>query len=440
MKGPSLPHPLILLLGGVLVAVALTWVIPAGSYQRRVDDATGRSVVVPGTYAQVAPAPIGPMDALLTVPRGIVAGADVMLVIFFVGGAFVLLERTGALGRLIGALVGSGLSPHLVLVLVGLVFATLGALENMSEEIVALVPVLLVLSRRLGHGAVTAVAISAGSAMVGAAFGPTNPFQSGLALKLAGLPAMSQPGLRFAMLAAAVVVWLGWTLAMTGRDDVRPEVDAASTDPPTTRDRLLLLIALVPFVPYVIGVLAFDWGFNELSGLFLISGLLIGVVAGWSLSESASRFLHAMEPMVGAALFVGVARAISLALADGQVLDTMLYALAAGLADAPRALVPVLMVPAHAVLHVPVPSVSGQAALTMPIMAPLGDLLGVSRDAVVMAYQTGAGLCEMFTPTNGGFMAILLAARLDYSRWVRFALPGAVLVALVGLAGMLIAQ
>jgi uncharacterized ion transporter superfamily protein YfcC len=431
---------LILLLGGVLVAVALTWLVPAGAYERRVDEATGRTVVVPGTYARVAPAPIGPMDGLLTVPRGIVAGADVMLVIFFVGGAFVLLERTGALGRLIGALVGSGLSPRLVLVIVGLVFATLGALENMGEEIIALVPVLLVLSRGLGFGVVTAVAISEGAAIVGSAFGPTNPFQSGLALKLAGLPAMSQPGLRFVMLAVAVAIWIGWTIAMTGRDDVRPEVEPVSTDRPTGRDYLLLAIAVAPFVPYVIGVLTMDWGFNELSGLFLVSGLLIGVVSGMNLSESAVRFLQSMEPLVGAALFVGVARAISLALSDGQVLDTILHALATGLADAPRSLVPILMVPTHAVLHVPVPSVSGQAALTMPIMAPLGDLLGVSRDAVVIAYQVGAGLCEMFTPTNGGFMAILLAARLDYTRWVRFALPGALLVALVGLAGMLIAQ
>ena len=440
MKRFTFPHPLILLLGGVLLAVALTWIVPAGSYERRVDDATGQTVVVPGTYSRVAQAPVGPMDALLTVPRGIVAGADVMLVIFFVGGAYVLLERTGALGRLIGALIGSGWSPRAVLVVVGLVFATLGALENMGEEIVALVPVLLVLSRGLGFGAITAVAISEGATIVGSAFGPTNPFQSGLALKLAGLPAMSQPGLRVTMLLAAVGIWIAWTIVMTGRDDVRPEVEPVSTEPPTRRDFVLLLIALAPFVPYVVGVLTRDWGFNELSGLFLIAGLMIGVVAGWSLSESAVRFLQAMEPLVGAALFVGVARAISLALSDGQVLDTILHALATGLGDAPRALVPMLMVPAHALLHVPVPSVSGQAALTMPIMAPLGDLLGVSRDAVVIAYQTGAGLCEMFTPTNGGFMAILLAARLDYTRWVRFALPGALLVALVGLAGILLAQ
>ena len=285
MRHFKLPHPLILLLSGVAVAAAMTWVVPAGQYERRADAATGRDVVVPGSYTRVAQAPVGPMAALLAVPRGIIAGADVIVVILLVGGAFALLDATGALGRLVGALVGGTPRPRLIVVAISVVFATLGALENMHEEIVALIPVILVLSRGIGFGAVTALAMSLGAAAVGSAFGPTNPFQTGIALRFAEMPPLSQPALRFGLLAAAVAVWIAWTLAMTSRDDVRPDVAAPAPGRATARDGLLLAIALAPFVPYVYGVLKLDWGFNELSGLFLIAGFAVGVVSGRTLSD-----------------------------------------------------------------------------------------------------------------------------------------------------------
>lgn len=442
-----LPHPLVLLLGGVVMAVALTWTLPAGSYERRTDAETGREVVVPGTYARTEASPVGLMGALLAVPRGIVAAADVILVILFVGGAFALLDSTGALGRLVGALVGRTRSPRVIVGLVSLGFATLGALENMHEEIVALVPVLVTLSAGLGFGAVTALAMSVGAAVVGAAFGPTNPFQTGIALRFAGLPPLSQPELRVGLLLAAVAVWIGWTLCMASRDTPRAgagarapaDAPARALHPPTARDGLLLSLVLLPFVPYVIGVLRYDWGFNELSGLFLVAGYAVGLTSGRGLSETSADLLKGMEMMLSAALFVGVARGISVALADGQVLDTIVHGLAAPLASVPAALVGGLMIPVHALIHVAVPSVSGQAVLTMPIMAPLGDLLGISRDAVVIAYQSGAGLMDMLTPTNGALLAMLLAAGVPYGRWLAFAVPGTVLVALVGLAAILLA-
>ena len=334
----KLPHPLVLLLGATVVAVALTWILPAGSYERRHDVATGREVVIPGTYARVESTPVGPMAAILAVPRGIVSGADVILTILFVGGAFALLDATGALGRLIGALIGRTRRPRTVVSFVSLAFATLGALENMHEEIVALIAVLLRLSIGLGFGAVTALAMSIGAAVVGAAFGPTNPFQTGIALRFAEMPPLSQPGLRFGLLAAAVAVWIAWTLAMASRDEVPETVDppaSAAPGPATSRDALLLAIVLFPFIPYVVGVLRFDWGFNELSGLFLVAAFGVGLVSGRSLSDTAAGFLKAMEGMLSAALFVGVARGISVALSDGQVLDTIVHGLASPLAAVP---------------------------------------------------------------------------------------------------------
>ena len=435
-----LPHPLVLLLAGVGVAALLTWILPAGAYDRRTDEASGRELVVAGTYKQIESAPVGIMAALLAVPKGIVAGADVILTILLVGGAFALLDATGALSRLVGSLVGSTRRPRLVVVAICLIFATLGALENMQEELVALIPVLLVLSRGLGFGAITAVSMSVGSCAVGAAFGPTNPFQTGIALRFAEMPPLSQPALRFGLLFAAVTVWIAWTLFMTSRDDVHPDVTSPATEPATGRDFLLFAIVLLPFVPYVIGVIRYDFGFNELSALFLVSGFAVGLVSGRGLSQTATEFLKAMETMLAAALFVGVARAISVVLTDGRVIDTIVYGLASPLENVPGVASAILMIPIQALLHIPVPSVSGQAVLTMPIMAPLADLLGFSRDAAVIAYQTGAGLMDMITPTSGALLAILLTAKVDFGRWLRFAIPGALLVALVGVVGIVLAR
>lgn len=436
----QLPHPLILLLGAVGVAAILTWILPAGAYERRTDEATGREVVIAGTYARTEAAPVGVKGALLAVPRGIVAGADVIVTILIVGGAFALLDATGALARLVGSLVGRTRRPRTIVIVVSLTFATLGALENMHEEIIALVPILLVLSRGLGFGAITALAMSVGSAVVGAAFGPFNPYQTGIALRFAELPPNSLLGLRFSLLAAAVTVWIAWTLAMTSRDDVRPDVSPVPAARATKRDALLLAIVIAPFIPYVIGVIRFEWGFNELSALFLVAGFAVGLVSGRDLSTTAVDFLKGMETMLAAALFVGVARAISVVFTDGRVIDTIVYGLATPLTHLPGLAAALLMIPVHALLHVPVPSVSGQAVLTMPIMAPLSDLLGIGRDAAVIAYQTGAGLMDMITPTNGALLAMLLGAKVSYGRWLRFALPGALLVAIVGMVGIALAR
>ena len=309
----------------------------------------------------------------------------------------------------------------------------------MQEEIIALIPVLLVLSRGLGFGAVTALGMSLGAAAAGSAFGPTNPFQTGIALRFAELPPLSQPTLRFVLFVAAVAVWIAWTLAMTGRDDVRPDVTQPAHAPATRRDAVLLALLMLPFVPYVIGVVRHDWGFNELSAIFLVAGFAVGLVSGLNLSQTAAAFLKGMEGMLAAALFIGVARAISVVLTDGHVIDTIVYGLAAPLSHASGWVAAVLMIPAHAILHVPVPSMSGQAVLTMPIMAPLSDLLGIRRDAAVIAYQVGAGLTDLLAPTNGAMLAMLLGAQVGYGRWLRFAVPGALLVALVGVAGLLLA-
>jgi len=201
----------------------------------------------------------------------------------------------------------------------------------------------------------------------------------------------------------------------------------------------MLAFVVLPFAPYVYGVLRLDWGFNELSALFLVAGFAVGLMAGFGLRGTAVEFLKGMETMLAAGLFVGVARAISVVLTDGQIIDTIVHNLSQPLQRVPGYLAASLMVPVHAALHIPVPSNSGHAVLTMPIMVPMADLLATPRLAAVIAYQTGAVLMDMLNPTNGARLAMFLAAGVPYARWLRFAIPGALLVSVVGFAGLALA-
>ena len=435
-----LPHPIILLLGAIAIAAALTWVLPAGEYERRDDPATGRRVAVPGTYHRVEAAPVGPFRAVMAVPRGFAAGIDVVMTILICGAAWIVVDRLGTLRVVVGSIMrrfsGRGLW---AIPAVALFFTMGGALENMQEEIIPLIPVLILLGRGIGVDAVSVVAMSAGAAMVGSAFGPTNPFQAGIALKLAELPPLASGGLRLATLVIGFVIWVAYTMRYAMKHPQPIETASDDGRRMTSRDIGILLCILGPFAAYLYGVMRLGWGFDELSAAFLIGGVAAALFGGLGTAGTVKTFLDGMQAMLPAASMVALARSISLVLSDGRVIDTILHALATPLGQFPPVATGVMMIPVHALLHIPVSSVSGQAALTMPIFVPLGDLVGLSRQAVVFAYQTGAGLMEMLTPTNGALMAVLLAADVSFARWARFALVGALLLVPVGLVAMLLA-
>jgi uncharacterized ion transporter superfamily protein YfcC len=424
----------------VAAAAALTWTLPPGAFDRRDDPATGRRIAVAGTYHSVPSAPVGPFAAAVSVPRGFVAAAEVIAVVLFVGGAWVVVDRLGTLPALVGAIVRRFGSRGLwAIPLVAIFFAVMGALENMQEEIIPLVPALLVLGNGLGVDAVVVVAMSAGAAMIGSAFGPTNPFQAGIALKLAQLSPVDGGALRLAMFVAALALWIAWTVRYAARHRLIVAAPAHASGSPQSfpaKHAVILATALTPMAVYVYGALRFDWGFNELSGAFVVGGLAAGLIGGMGLSGTMTAYLEGAATLVPAAVIIGVARSISLVLEDGRVVDTILNGLAAPLARMPAVVAALLQIPVHGVIHLAVPSVSGQAVLTMPLFVPLADLLGLSRHVAVLAYQTGAGLAEMMWPTNGALMAVLLAAGVPYQRWIRFASGGVLLAVLIGVAAI----
>ena len=213
MKLPTIPHPLALLVGAIVLATALTWVIPPGAYDRREDPATKRTVVVNGTYHRVEPAPVGAGAMLVAIPVGLEKGADVIFFVLLAGGALVVLDRTGALQQALDALARAlGENEVLVVPVMCLFFGTMGAVENMQEEIIALMPLLLIVVRGVGFDALTAAMMSAGAAMVGSAFSPINPFQSLIAQRLAGLQPASAWPFRSVMLALAMSFWITITM------------------------------------------------------------------------------------------------------------------------------------------------------------------------------------------------------------------------------------
>ncbi len=419
------PHPLALLLFGILLAAALSYVLPAGKYERREDPATGRSVVVAGTYHAVPPEPVSPFAALVAVPQGMADAASVVFFVFLVGGAFTIVDRTGALRHGVDGLVGRlDRREAWVIPIVCVAFATAGALENMQEEIIALIPVLLLLTRRAGFDALTAVAMSAGAAAVGASFSPINPFQVGIAQKLASLPLLSGWAFRLPVLLLAVAFWIWGTLRHASRTRRAPEpIEDAGHAATGPRQTVVLVLVVVTFAVFIYGVMRLGWDFDQMSALFLVMGAAAGLVAGLGIAGTTEAFVEGLREMTLAALLIGFARAIYVVLDRGQIIDTIVHDLFGPLAHLPLAVCALGMMVVHTAIHVPVPSVSGQAVLTMPLLVPLSDLLGLSRQITILAYQYGAGLCDLLTPTNGGLMAILAAARVPYERWLRFLLP-----------------
>lgn len=199
------PHPLVLLVIFTFIAAIASWIIPAGEFQRRDDEVTGRSVVVAGTYHEVEPAPVNGFKALVAIPKGAADAASVIFFVFLIGGAFAVVEKTGALTAAVNWLVVKLENREaLVIPIVSLAFAAAGALEHMSEELLAFVPVLLLLTRRLGYTPLVAVAMSLGAAAIGAAFSPIDPFMVGIAQKVAGLPLLSGGVFRLVFLAIAM--------------------------------------------------------------------------------------------------------------------------------------------------------------------------------------------------------------------------------------------
>ncbi len=438
------PHPLTLLVACLVVAAALSYVVPAGRFERREDPATGRSVVVPGTYQGVAPSPVSGFDTVVAIPRGMADASAVIFYVFLVGGAFAVVEKTGASNRLVQRLVERLEGRRALMIpIASLAFGLGGVLIQMSEELIAFVPVLLLLTSRLGYSPLVAAAVSIGAAAVGAAFSPVNPFQVVIAQKVAELPPQSGLGFRMVFLALAMGLWIWGTMRWADKrgtavpaPPARPAIESADAAI-GARDYAILACVLATFGLFIFGAQRWGWDFDQFSAVFFLMGIAAGVIGRLGVGGTAEAFVDGFRSMAFAALLIGFARGIYVVLNAGQIIDSIVYGIFLPIADLPVALSAIGMMLLQALVHVPVPSTSGQAVLTLPVLVPLSDLLGMSRQITVLAYQYGAGLCELLTPTNGALMAMLAATGVPYDQWLRFAVRLSLLLLALGAAALL---
>ena len=441
MSALRLPNSIVLLLVCVFIASALTHLVSAGEYERRQDPASGRRLVVPGSFHAVPPQPVGFFATFVAVPEGMIDAGSVIFLVFIVGGAFNAVDRTGAFAYGVEWLAGRfRRRAHLIIPVLSIAFATGGALEGMWEEIIALVPVLLLLARRVGFDPLTAISMSLGAAGIGATFGPVNPFSVGIAQRLAELPLLSGLWFRLVVMLLALAIWVWGTMRYAARTRMTPSGDdteaAVSSSP---RHSLALAAVAGCFAFYVYGAVRLDWGFNELSALFLAMGIVVGLIGGLRVSGTTDAFVDGFRSMAYAALVIGVARAIFVVLDHGRIVDTLINAMVGPLVDLPKSLFAVGMAVVQTIVALPVPSSSGRAVLTLPILVPLSDLLGVSRQVAVLAYQYGPGLVGQISPTDGALMAVLALAGIRYEAWLKFALPLCVVLFVLSLAAILVA-
>jgi uncharacterized ion transporter superfamily protein YfcC len=426
--------------GCVFIAAAATWIVPAGVYDRVANPETGRDVVVAGSFHLTEGAPTTLLAALTAIPRGIVEVGDILALIFLIGGALTVVDRTGALGRAVGAFVArAGDRGGALLPVIAVFFVAGGMLFNMAEEIVALVPVLLLFTRRLGYTSVTVVMISIGSATLGGAFSHMNPFQVIIAQGVLEVPSGSAAGYRLVFLAIATLLWSSFIVWYAARHRQPTQAAEEAHEPMRSSDIIVLLLTLATFLYMGWGIQFRQWDFLQMCAPFFGLAIVAGFVGGLGNSATADAFVAGARDMTFAGLLIGMARAIVLVLQDARVVDTIVHGLFLPLEHLPVVASAVGMVIAQAVLHVPVSSVSGQAVLTMPILGPLADLLGMSRQVVVLAFQYGAGLTDMINPTNGALMAVLTAAGVRFEAWFAAALRIWLVLMALGVSAVILA-
>ena len=415
------PNAITIILFVILCAWILTFIIPQGSYQREFDEITKRTSVVSDSYQQKDASYLTPFDLLLAIPKGMIGRADLMVLILILGGCFYLIEKTGALNQGLNQLmiVLSG-KESLALVIISLLFLTAGFSINLQEEIIAMTPMLLIFGRSIGYNASTIVTASYGSAILGASFSPFNPFGVVIAQKEAGIELLSGYEYRLIILAIASVVWIIYLLRNANQNRIEKSQQDLITEKLTFRNKLILILLTITFLVVTYGLIALGWGFNEMSACFFALGLMCGMVANFSFNKTTEIYIDGFKEMVFAAIIIGLANSVSVILKDGMIIDTIVYGLFGPLKDLPPALSAVLMMVSHTILHFPVPSNSGQAILTMPILTPLADLIGITRQVCVLAYQYGAIMMDLIIPTNGATMAIIALASIKYNEWIKF--------------------
>ena len=435
----KVPHTFVILMIVVLVMSVLSYIVPAGQYDRVEVD--GKMVVDAESFHYIDQNPIKPFELFKAIPIAMNESASIIFFIFLVGASFGIVMATGAVQRGIAHLAVKARGKEaLVIPIVLFLFSLGGATFGMAEETIAFIPVAILLARSLGYDCMIGVALPTLGAACGFVSGWMNPFTVGVAQGLAELELFSGMWLRLIIWVTMLTLSTIFMSRYAKKVKANPELSAVrdlelaaakegedtaelASEPLSKRDILILLTVVISLGVLVWGVFTHGWYFTEIAALFIIMGLVAGAIGGFGPSRMAEEFVNGASGIVFGALVVGVARIITVVMTQSGIIDTIVYALANFISFMPKSIAAVMMFVVQCIINFFIPSGSGQAMATLPIMIPLGDVLGMTRQTTVLAFQLGDGFSNSIIPTVASVMAALSIGKIPYEKWFKWLAP-----------------
>ena len=453
-----MPHTYVLLFSFIIIAAILSWIVPAGEFERVMVGE--REIINPDSFAYVTSNPQGIFEVLKSIPRGFARTQDISYFLFVTGGSFLIINKTGmiesALSRIVSSLKGK---EALVIPVVVLIMGLAGSTIGLSEETIVFIALGVSLARAIGYDSLIGVGMIGLGAGVGFTSGFMNPFSVGVAQYIAELPLFSGIELRLVLF---VVLWIVTSLylilygkrvkadlsnsivydeemAARSHSDYQ-DLNSADNIEFTTKQKIIAAVFVGGFVIIAYGVMSLGWFITEIGAVFLGMGLISGLIYGMRPGDLADNFIEGAKDMMYAALIVGLAQSLVIIMEDAMILDTLINGLTGAISNLPSVLSAAGMYVVQIIINFFISSGSGQAAVTMPIMVPLADALDVTRQTAVLSYQLGNGFLDSIMPMSGILMAQLAIADIPYKKWVKFAMPLMGIWLAIGLVFIIFAQ
>ena len=431
------PHTFVILVAIIIIAAIATYLIPAGEFTRFKDAATGKTLVEAGSYHRIASNPLNPLLIPSAIYTGIVKSASTITFMLIIGGAFEVITSTGALTALCKKL-SKTFSKHkyAVIPVFLTLFSIFGFTMGMSSEVMIFVPIGITLALFLGLDKVTGTAMIALGAAVGFTAGILNPFNVGVAQDIAELPLFSGMAYRIVILVILLVATSAYIIIYAKKVAANPEKSVIYgiqedteytfedvSDSISKSQIAVLVIMAAGFGILIYGLSKKGWYFEEMSGLFIFMGIACGLVSGYGPSRIAKEFGNGAKGIVVGCLIIGIARTVEVILSDAKILDTIVYGIVNIVNVMPGSIKAVGMFICQSLINCVIVSGTGQAAVTMPLMVPVSDLVGISRQTAVLAFQLGDGFSNSVLPMTSSLMGYLAVSKIPYSKWLKFMMP-----------------
>lgn len=448
------PHIYVLLIIFIALMSLASYVIPAGEYET-IEGADGQEMINAEEFNFIDAAPIGLMEFLTAVPNGLIDAAPVVFFTFMIGGVFMVMHAVGLIQFGVDRLTRKFMHRKILIIPVLVVsFASIAAFVGTPELSLLYVPILIPLMIQLGYNKMMAAAVALIATSGGFLGSITNPGTVGLSHELADLPMYSGAAYRALVLSTIIlagVLFLIWYakkleknphLVEEDRIEFEKKEGAKETETATLsgREKLAGIVAILMFIGMIAGVLTFRWDFIQLAGYFLAMGVVVGIVAGLSGERLSEAFNDGFRQVLMGAMIIGIARGVAVVMEEGQIIDTIIYGLSAVVSQLPQSVTILGMLGSQGFFNFFVPSGSGQAMITMPIMIPLADLVGTTRQTAILAFQMGDGISNILFPTSGYFMATIAIAGISWWKWTKFIFPLLIAWTLIGCVYLLIAH